>query len=29
MSKVDTEKYVEFVQGVTSQPSLDYACSSH
>ena len=28
MSKVDTEKYVEFVQGVTSQPSLDYAAMS-
>ena len=25
MTKVDTEKYVEFVKGVTSDPSLDYA----
>ena len=25
MTKVDTEKYVEFVRGVTSDPSLDYA----
>ena len=24
MTKVDTEKYVEFVKGVTSEPSLDY-----
>ena len=24
MTKVDTEKYLEFVQGVTSAPSLDY-----
>ena len=23
--KVDTEKYIEFVKGVTSDPSLDYA----
>ena len=23
--QVDTEKYVEFVKGVTSDPSLDYA----
>ena len=26
MTKVDTEKYLEFVKGVTSAPSLDYAC---
>ena len=25
MTKVDTEKYVEFVKDVTSDPSLDYA----
>ena len=25
MTKVDTEKYIEFVKGVTSDPSLDYA----
>ena len=24
MTKVDTEKYLEFVKGVTSAPSLDY-----
>ena len=24
MTKVDTEKYLEFVHGVTSTPSLDY-----
>ena len=24
MTKVDTEKYLEFVKGVTSDPSLDY-----
>ena len=25
MTKVDTEKYIEFVEGVTSDPSLNYA----
>ena len=25
MTKVDTKKYIEFVKGVTSDPSLDYA----
>jgi len=25
MTKVDTEKYIEFVKEVTSEPSLDYA----
>ena len=24
MTKVDTEKYLEFVKGVTREPSLDY-----
>ena len=24
MTNVDTEKYIEFVKGVTSEPSLDY-----
>ena len=24
MTNVDTEKYLEFVKGVTSEPSLDY-----
>ena len=28
MTKVDTEKYLEFVKGVTSAPSLDYAAMS-
>ena len=29
MTKVDTEKYVEFVKEVTSEPSLDWPILSH